>query len=271
MITDLIRKRRSIRTYSGNSLSNEHIAQIERFISRLKPPFGAKVRIELIRAGLGEKPVKLGTYGWVKGAVEYLALIYEDAPLAEIAAAYVFEQTLLFCTGLGLGTCWLGGSFSRADFKKQITLNPNEKLKIVSPVGYPADKQRWFMERLIVNADKNHATRKPFESLFFDRDFSRPLSETDAGKYAPPLEMVRLAPSANNWQEWRIVLGDNVLHFYKVSSLFATIDIGIALCHFGETCKEYCISGKFEVTDGYPDGGKAEYVISWQGEKNLIF
>ena len=263
-IIDTIQKRRSVRTYSGKPLSDEHISQIKWFISQTQAPFGAKARIELIRIDSGGEPVKLGTYGWVKGAFEYLTLICEEAPFAETAAAYWFEQVVLFCTSLGLGTCWLGGFFSRSDFKKQIDLKPNEKLKIVSPVGYPGDKKRWFFEGVIVNADKNHATRKPFGELFFDKDFNHPLTESQAGIFAKPLEMVRLAPSASNKQEWRVVLENDILHFYKAPYImFDSIDIGIALCHFELTCKELVFSGKFEVLENHPQHEKYTYVISW--------
>jgi nitroreductase len=264
-IKEQIKRRRSVRTYTGEPLTDEHTALIEQYISDIQAPFGAKVRIVMIRGAQGSEPLKLGTYGWVKGACDFLALVFEEAPLAELAAAYVFEQTLLYCTSLGLGTCWLGGSFSRSDFKKQVPLGENEKLKIVSPVGYPADRQRFFIEKLIVNANKNHSTRKPFGETFFDGDFAYPLTEAKAGVYAEPLNMVRLAPSANNWQEWRIVLSaDDVLHFYKKPSMFATIDIGIAMCHFDLTCKEAGLEGEFKLLTDYPDPkGNAEYVISW--------
>ncbi|GHT73051.1 nitroreductase [Bacteroidia bacterium] len=266
-ITEAIQQRRSVRTYTGEPLNSEHIAQIQQFISQTHAPFGAKARIELIRSQSSGEPIKLGTYGWVKGAADYLALIYEDSPFAETAAAYWFEQVVLFCTSLGLGTCWLGGSFSRGDFKKQISLQSNEKLKIVSPIGYPSDKKRWFLEQVVVNAEKNHASRKPFGELFFDNDFSRPLTEAQAGIFAIPLEMVRLSPSANNKQERRAVLENNTVHFYKIPYMgFDTIDIGIALCHFEQTCKELNISGKFAVLKNYPQTNSAKYVISWMDE-----
>jgi nitroreductase len=264
-IIESIQKRRSVRTYTGEPLSEEHLAQIKQYISQLQAPWEKRVRIEIISVHASEEPVKLGTYGWVKGAKDYLALIYEEAPFAETAAAYLFEQVILFCTGLGLATCWLGGSFSRGDFKKQIGLQPNEKLKIVSPVGYPSDKKR-FLEKYIVTADKNHATRKPFGELFFDRNFDFPLTEAQAGIFAQPLEMVRLAPSANNKQEWRAVLDGDILHFYKAPYLtFDSIDIGIALCHFEQTCKALNIKGKFEFLKEYPKSDKLKYVVSWIG------
>jgi len=265
-IIETIHKRRSVRTYTGEPLRDEHISQIKQYISQLKTPFGVNARIELISVNSDEGPVKLGTYGWIKGACDYLALIYEEMPFAETAAAYMFEQVVLYCTHLGLGTCWLGGSFSRSDFKKQITLNSNEKLRIVSPVGYIGDKKR-FLEKYIVNADKNHASRKPFGELFYEKNFNNPLTEAAAGSFLTALEMVRLSPSANNKQEWRVLLENKTLHFYKKPyPMFDAIDMGIALCHFELSCKELGIEGKFEQIKDYPAHEKIKYVISWVGE-----
>ena len=264
-IIETIQKRRSVRTYTGEPLNDEHIAQIKQYINQLQAPFGAEVRIELISVISDGEPVKLGTYGYIKGACDYIVLIYEEAPFAETAAAYMFEQVVLFCTDLGLGTCWLGGSFSRSDFKKQIQLKPNEKLRIVSPVGYYAsDKNKRFVEKYIVRADKNHASRKPFEELFFDKNFNHSLTENTAGIFRQPLEMVRLAPSANNKQEWRILLEDKALHFYKKPYLtFDEVDMGIALCHFELSCKELGIEGRYEILKDFPDNDQLKYVISW--------
>ncbi|MCL2011395.1 MAG: hypothetical protein FWG75_01195 [Cystobacterineae bacterium] len=262
-IIETIQKRRSVRTYIAEPLRNEHTEQIKQYIHALQAPFGKRARIELISSSFGEEQVKLGTYGWIKGACDYLVLVYEEAPFAETAAAYMFEQAVLFCTDLGLGTCWLGGSFSRGDFKKQVRLHPDEKLKIVSPVGYASDKQRFF-EKYIVRANNNHASRKPFEELFFDKNFNNPLLKTSAGPFLTPLEMVRLAPSANNKQEWRVLLDNNALHFYKKPyPMFDSIDMGIALCHFELSSQELGIEGKFKIWEDFPEGDKLKYVISW--------
>ncbi|MDR2917553.1 MAG: hypothetical protein LBV74_22405 [Tannerella sp.] len=261
-IIEAIKKRESVRTYTGERLSEELISQIGQFIAQHKAPFGVNVRIELINTVAGEKPVKLGTYGFIGGASDYLVLIYEEAPMAEEGAAYLFEQVILFCTDLGLGTCWLGGSFSRGDFKKQIELRSNEVLRIVSPIGYKSDKKR-FIESLIKPESRKKNPRKPFNALFFDKDFTTPLEEDKAGIYRQPLEMVRLGPSANNKQSWRVILDGNVLHFYKTPAYgFSAIDMGIALCHFEQTCIGLGIKGKFKVLDA-PQDKSAQYSISW--------
>jgi nitroreductase len=258
-----IEQRKSIRTYTGEPLSREHADRITNYIAGLKAPFGAHVRIELIHTNTDTKPIKLGTYGFIGGASDFLALIFEEGLLAEQSAAYLFEQVILFCTELGLGTCWLGGAFSRKDFGSQLNLKANEKLRIVSPVGYISDKKRF--SEIFTNAKKKHLSRKPFSSLFFHHDFNTPLTEDVAGIYQQPLEMVRIAPSANNQQPWRVVLDKDILHFYQHFSMigFTAIDLGIALCHFEQTCRELNIAGKLEVLENIPETKGDKYCISW--------
>jgi nitroreductase len=261
-ITEAIQKRKSIRGYDGKPLSEEHIAQIKDFIQALRPPFGGEVRIELIRKDLGKGAVKLGTYGSVKGASEFLALIHDNTPMARLSAGYLMEQAILFCTQLNLGACWIGG-FSKSDFAKQVSLKSNETLSNVSPVGYKEKGiKQGFLPSLASAIVKSH-TRKPFGELFFKDEFGKSLTDEEAGQYKQPLEMVRLAPSAVNKQPWRAILHEQYLHFYHISSSeLLNLNLGIALCHFEQTCKELNIKGKFEVVK-IPEIKDLKYVISW--------
>jgi nitroreductase len=267
-LIETIEQRRSIRNYTGEPLREEHKTLITDYIDTLKAPFDApSVRINLIHNQQEAGRIKLGTYGFIGGASDFLTLVFEKEspfPLMEEAAAYAFEQLILYCTGLGLGTCWLGGSFSRKDFAAPVNLKHDEILRIVSPVGYVNPKSR--LSEILIGSKGKHLSRKPFESVFFQGNFHTPLSKENAGIYEKPLEMVRIAPSANNRQPWRGVLDGNRLHFYRhVSKIgFSAIDLGIALCHFEQTCKELDIPGKFEVLDGEaPDKQGEKYVISW--------
>ncbi len=268
--TEAILARRSVRTYNGEAPDAATAGKIADYISTLTAPFGAECRIELVRTGLAAEPVKLGTYGAIRGASDYLALITRgDGPLTHEGAAYVFEQAVLYCTALGLGTCWLAGFFDRGGFKKSLSLTPGEKLRAVSPVGYAADKPHRSLSTLL-NGGKP-TPRKLFGETFFDGAFGVPLTETAAGVWVLPLEMVRRAPSANNKQSWRVVMqgggeagAGSVLHFYKVPSMgYESLDAGIALCHFVETCREKGLSGRLEILPDAPPAPKAAYVASW--------
>jgi hypothetical protein len=65
-------------------------------------------------------------------------------------------------------------------------------------------------------------------------------------------------------QEWRVVVEDRALHFYKKPYLrFDAIDIGIALCHFELACQELGIEGTFQTANNFPENKQLQYVISW--------
>ncbi len=301
-ITESILKRRSVRTYTGERLDDATIRKITDYIAGLEAPLGASCRIEIVRtaaaastdaaasAATSARPVKLGTYGAIRGASDFLVLVIRDeGPFAQEGAAYMFEQVVLYCTSLGLGTCWLAGFFDRGGFKKRLALRPGERLRSVSPIGYAAIKPHRSISTLL-NGGKP-TPRKPFSEIFFRGGFGEPskgtgdlavalegtgvlkralawpLTEEAAGEYRLPLEMVRRAPSANNKQPWRVVLGEGALHFYTLPSMgYERLDMGIALCHFEQACREIGIAGHYEVLPGAPEGKKATYLISWVAE-----
>jgi hypothetical protein len=180
-----------------------------------------------------------------------------------VSAGYMFEQVILYCAELNLGSCWLGGTFNRRDFLKHIPIKNNQKMTIISPIGYPALK-RSFLDSMM-RAGAKSDNRKPFGELFFDQTIGNPLKKSQAGRYEVPLEMVRLAPSAANKQPWRIVMmNDNQLNFYHKKGHFSENDLGIALCHFEQTCKELQIPGNLVILKNpMLHDAKFEYVVSW--------
>lgn len=260
-VIELIRKRKSVRSFTGEPLSKEHVDSINKYIERINPPFGIKAEIRLISAKTGDQPVKLGTYGVISGATDFLLLIGKNDFMSEVGAGYMFEQVVLYCTELGLGTCWLGGTLKRDDFLKQVQLSEDENLIVISPVGYRREKRTLLESVMRVGAGSDK--RKPFDSLFFNNTYGVPLTEKDAGNYSIPLEMVRLAPSGSNKQPWRIVKEDGFFHFYYQTGRFSVNDIGIALCHFELTCNELGLEGHLERMSGISVPNDIEYAMSW--------
>ena len=133
----------------------------------------------------------------------------------------------------------------RKSFERAAELKDGEIMPCVSPLGRAAAKKslREIMMRKGISADSRFA----FEKLFFRGSFETPLTADGAGELADVLEAVRWAPSACNYQPWRIVLADGAAHFYLKRNkgfgegrLFDTqkIDIGIALCHFALAMEE---------------------------------
>ena len=231
---ELIRTRKSVRTYDGSPLSRAHRAELEAFAANIENPFGIPVEFRFLDAdafGLSS-PVLTGERLYVGAKVK-------KGPLADAAYGFSFEKLVLAAWRLGIGTVWIGGTMKREIFERAMELSPDEMMPCVTPLGYPAKRRsvKEVMMRKGVRADD----RKPAEALFFSGDFSHPLCKPASAAIADALEMVRLAPSAVNKQPWRVVVRDGTYHFYEkrdkgyVSDAVGDlqeVDVGIALCHF---------------------------------------
>ncbi|MDR0416739.1 MAG: hypothetical protein LBH76_05395, partial [Propionibacteriaceae bacterium] len=255
------------RAYTGEPLRPEHLADLTGFIATTEPPFGVEAQIALVHADLGAAPQKLGSYGMVKNARDFMGLVYADGPLAAAGAAYWFEQAVLRCTALGVGTCWLAG-FTHGSFSRQLTLAAGEKLRIASPLGYPGGPKPLAQRLGLFDPDKLHRNKKPFEKLVLRPDFATPVTAAEAGPLAEPLELTRLAPSAQNLQPYTLILDAGAVHFYAHRSQFSEIDTGIALAHFDLSAAALGLAGALAVLDAPPadprPGPGAAYVMSWR-------
>jgi nitroreductase len=261
-IRELIQARRSTRAYVGQPLRDEHVAAITEYIASTRAPWGVQARIEVLHAELGDLPRKLGTYGAIKGAHDFMGLVWRDGPLVAQGAGYWFEQVILFCTGLGVATCWLAG-FTPSSFLDSIRLGAGEKVRYASPLGYRGGSKSLAERVGVINSDRLHLTKQPFGTLFRQVDGLTGLTEEQAGDLAEPLRMTRLAPSARNAQPYRVLVADGRADFYIQPTRFAPTDIGIALAHFDLTCQELGLPGGLSVQDDHPRLAGHDYVMSW--------
>ncbi len=263
---ELIRGRRSVRTFDGEVIREEHEWKLREFAGKVENPYDIPITWKLLDADVHglSSPVIVGTDKFIAGKMHRV-------PHAEEAFGYTFEKIVLFAESLGVGTTWIAGTMDRAAFERAMKLEEGEVLPCVSPLGYPAKKMslRESMMRKGVKAD----SRLPFETLFFDGSFDKPLTESSAGALADVLEAVRLAPSAVNKQPWRVVICGDKAHFYeKRSKGFAAkngwdmqkIDMGIALCHFELAAQECGYGVSFELSDpALPITEDVQYIASY--------
>jgi len=274
-IEEAVRKRYSVRNYSDLPISEETMSSIKEFISNLSNPFGPKVTFHYLDNANPQESQKLGTYGVIKGAKKYIGTTIKDEPFALEALGYEMEALMLYLASLGLGTCWLGGTFDRESFATAMKVEKGELFPAITPYGYPAEKKhiKEVAMRTLIKADQ----RVDWSKIFFENDFNSPLSEDQAGEFAFPLEMLRLGPSASNKQPWRIVLRDGAFHFYEdkepgYSDRFTydiqKIDIGIAAAHFDLAAMEKGLKGEFVVEDPKVELPRnVLYSFSWRIKK----
>jgi nitroreductase len=271
-VIDIIKKRRSTRNFDKKDIDKQRLQRLEEFIEEINRQAKIRARFTLTTNNREDgKAKRLGTYGTIAGAKTYIVGILDKDEKDSVEFGCLFEKIVLFVTGLDLGTCWLGGTFSRSNFRESLALDKNEFIPIVSPVGYIKDKAR--LVDTVIRAGAGSGKRKAWSDLFFDSDTSKPLTKEKAGPYKTPLEMVRIGPSASNRQPWRLVKDDNKFHFllsrtkgYGIPSYdMQKNDIGIAKCHFELTAKVLGLKGKWAKEDiGMVDG--LEYICTWVGE-----
>ena len=262
-LLETVKGRKSVRTYDGQMLSEEHRRAVGEYIKDIPNPFGIPVEFKLLEAkeyGLSS-PVLAGEELYVVGKVEKKAY-------ADVAFGYSFEKLVLYAWTLGIGTVWIGGTMKRENFEEAAELKDGEMMPCISPLGYPAKKKslKETMMRKGIGAD----SRIPEEKLFFDGEWGKSLTADEDMKEI--FEMVRWAPSAVNKQPWRIIAVDGVYHFYEkkdkgfvhdATGDLQKIDVGIALCHFVMGLEEKGKQALVEIADpGMQIPGDAEYVVS---------
>ncbi len=281
---EVIKMRSSWRTYRADPIEPEKRRVVEQWLSSSPTgPFGTPLRFELVAATADDQNALrgLGTYGFIRGAPGFIVGTARRAARDMEDFGYAMEQIILLATDLELGTCWLGGTFTKSTFAEKIMLREEETLPAVVAIGHAA-ANRGAVEKLIRWGAKAKM-RRPWEGLFFSSTFKQPLSMEAAGDFATVLEMVRVGPSASNRQPWRFVRSQDGRRYHlflrrtpgygrdakyiRVADL-QRLDMGIAMCHFSLTSAQLGLSGIWK--DAEPNIGALpdhhEYVATWEIE-----
>ena len=279
----LIEQRFSSRSYLGRPIAAGLRQRLADFLATLTcGPLGTPARFALIAATEQERDAlrSLGTYGFINNPAGFMIGVVQEGAKNLEDFGYLMERAVLLATDLGLGTCWLGGTFTRSSFTQKISAQATEILPAVTAVGYSASRDG---SRDLIRRQVGADTRLPWEALFCHERFGNPLPRETAGAYVAPLEGVRLGPSASNKQPWRIIKAGDAWHFYVQRTKgyrdnlgarllgvadMQRVDMGIAMCHFDLVAAELGMSGRWSVTEPALDKPDAltEYSASWAGQ-----
>ncbi|HNX24593.1 MAG TPA: nitroreductase family protein [Spirochaetota bacterium] len=282
-IENIIRMRYSCRSYKEARLSDKDRSELGEFVSqKITGPFGTNARFTLFAAEpLDSTALKgLGTYGFIRNPAAFVAGVVKESEMNFEDYGYSMERIILHATEMGLGSCWLGGSFRRSRFAEKAGIAVNEIIPAVASIGYAADKKT--LTDRFVRATAGSDKRKERGELFFSSSMDKLNTGFEDG-YGKVLEMVRLAPSASNKQPWRILKenGKDVFHFFlertasysgKIKLIggadLQRVDMGIAMCHFECTAIESGLKGlwKCEAPADIKYPASWEYSITWDGE-----
>ncbi len=173
----------------------------------------------------------VGSYGRVIGAQSAALVIGRPARRAvQESMGYLGEAVLLQATTMGLGTCWIAGSFDRAVASSLVDLEEGEQVFAVSPLGYAQEKPR--TGEILMKAMVRAKHRRPVTEIAPGFD-----EEHWPAWAAEGVRLARIAPSAVNRQPWRFVLDQGAVTVSVVGrgaegSVSRLLDVGIAMLHF---------------------------------------
>lgn len=231
-IIEAIEARTSVRTFDGRPLGVDAVEAINAAMSCATCPLPGEWGMDIQRFDM-RGSMKPGTYGVIKGASDFMLLGFDDRDFNNaVAAGFAMEQVVIACTQMGLGTCWIAGTFKEGDFARVAHFPGDMTLQVVIPVGVSAGERR-FLEHFtrFTLGSKN---RKAPDKLFFVGDWNSPL--TDSSQYYVSLMMLRLAPSSTNSQPWRAIVKGDTVHFYTTKTdKVHGVDMGIGMSHFDMT------------------------------------
>jgi nitroreductase len=270
-LEEIIRKRKSCRTFREVPLNPEDKKDLEEYISNIPDMLGGEdVRLRIVeKAGTGRR-MELN-YGMIKGHNTYVLGLSGCLPDSRVHYGYLMEKVVLKAAEIGIATCWIG--YFDESYFDEIMVGEGFEIPGIVILGYPVDRLSRVekITRFAVNASQ----RFEWEKLFFDFRTGTPLNSDPVADYAFPLEMVRLAPSAGNTQPWRIFYDsvEREFHFFKkpVSRRYEEkglhdIDLGISLAHFELASDFKALKGTWIKTVGLKtDNTKdLQFVMTWR-------
>lgn len=231
-VKDIIRRRKSVRTFNGEALRSEDRRKLDEFLGTSGNPFGVPVEFRFLDAkehGLSS-PVIIGTDEYVAAKV------------------------------------------SRKAFEKAMEVGEDEFMPVASPVGYPADRRsvRETLMRKGIKADERLPFGTLFFEESFAQPLvperaGRFRAALEMARLAPsagnkqPWRAVICGEKAHFYEKKAKAFSDNPLGDIQ------KVDVGIALAHFDLTLKESGIEGRFAVQDpGFGADDSMEYIVTYE-------
>ncbi len=151
-LTQLIKKRKSVRQFTSQPVEDEKIEQILE-CARLAPSACNLQCWHFIVIKEKENVVKAARAGgthnnWLKDAPALIIACGDPKKSTEhngiqyyiVDVAIAMQHLVLAATELGLGTCWIG-NFDEKIARAELGIPENIKVVAITPLGYPDDKE----------------------------------------------------------------------------------------------------------------------------------
>jgi len=218
-----IEYRTSRRTYKYQKIDQKKAEQILNLINIINQESG--LNIQFVEDGAQFLSGFRASYGLIHGKPSLIALVGSkaDSELKQ-KSGYYGEFLVLECVSLGLGTCWVAGSYNKKECLKSIEMSADEELVCVIAVGN-VFQNKTVKELLISQIGRG---KQSFDELLAEKDSTPPLWVTNG------IEAARIAPSAANGKpiEYKFINDQVSVNIAKKKHGSEEIDLGISMAHF---------------------------------------
>lgn len=220
-----LRSRHSVRSYSLDQIDPAIIQKLESEVTFINS-HEAGLNFQLVTGN--PEPFKGFTrsYGFFKNVSNFLACIVDTSfPHTLERAGYFAQQFVMAALGCGLGTCYVGGTFSREQVKVQTHVY--ESIPFVVTFGYPAVSGSTVMSRLAMRMIHRNDLKPRDFFVGGNADYDKGMEKYPC--LEKMLEAVVCAPSSLNKQPVRLRLDNQEnLISYTEPKKDDSIDLGIA-------------------------------------------
>lgn len=238
---EAIDARFSCRAYTEEPLDEPTLAELADTAAQL----GDKSGLHMVVVGpdQGGAELKLAARMFPGGVSSYAAFLGPDDNDARECIGYFGERFVLHATALGLGTCWVAGTFDRASVT--VPRTSDEVIHDVIPLGHMPAKQP--LAQRAIRAGLRKRDKKP--EAFYQGP--TPLAQAPEWIRAG-IEAVRKGPSAVNQQPVVFVHDEDALRatMPHVKNEVAYTDLGIAKLHFELGAAASGVTGSWEWGEG---------------------
>lgn len=219
-LTEAIQVRTSRRTYQESPITKEAADKLYKMIDEVNRQ--GNLNLKLIQNETAAFGKLSKSYGMFKGVRNYILLIGKMGPDARERVGYYGEKLVLLATQLGLGTCWVGGTFDRSIGDQYV--QSDEFFSGVITIGN-VEPDKSLKERLI--SKLTHRKTKAISEMM--------KAEGEAPEwFLEGMRAVQKAPSAVNAQPVIFTYQKGIVSAYVASEKYGheKVDLGIAKLHF---------------------------------------
>lgn len=247
----LIQNRKSARQFTDKKVSEAVCNELESYYKKACQRLAPGIDTELWIFGDHTRQALEGAAGYnefLVGAPQYLVLLSEKAELAYENAGYMMEDLVLKLEDMGLGSCWLTFTDSKA-VKDALGIDSSLEVAAIAAFGYPqkARKRMRFNILSMSNVDigaKRHYfdPKKSVSDLVFLNAWGESKGvDEQIGFYDDMLweafYCASLSPSYLNRQAYGFVISDGQVVLVSCPDAYNTeidgkLSLGVVMLHF---------------------------------------